>query len=138
MGQGHDALCEGMPAELEKIDASVLRNARTQCHQVMQYNAGPVLTPVSWLLHPMIPKCKAKACNHSQAKDAFYLCVDKEASQTQPTDQIPTACRKTRAEFEKHCKSSWVSIHLSSHPDSYRQFPFSLSVPYDMEQSYLI
>ncbi|KAL9664726.1 hypothetical protein QQ045_020133 [Rhodiola kirilowii] len=47
------------------------------------------------------------------ARDAFYACLEKESSK-KPTEiatvglLYPAECKKTRAAYEKQCRSSWV------------------------------
>uniref|UniRef100_A0A7N0TY18 Cytochrome c oxidase assembly factor 6 n=1 Tax=Kalanchoe fedtschenkoi TaxID=63787 RepID=A0A7N0TY18_KALFE len=48
-----------------------------------------------------------------KARDAFYSCLEKECSK-EPTEVAtvgllyPAECKKSRAEFEKQCRRSWV------------------------------
>ncbi|KAL9667640.1 hypothetical protein QQ045_002003 [Rhodiola kirilowii] len=48
-----------------------------------------------------------------KARDAFYACLEKESSK-KPTEiatvglLYPAECKKTRAAYEKQCRSSWV------------------------------
>lgn len=57
----------------------------------------------------------------TQARDAFYACLEKESSKT-PTEiasvglLYPFDCKGSRVEFVKHCRASWVRqipIHSS-------------------------
>ncbi|KAK6944366.1 Cytochrome c oxidase, subunit VIb [Dillenia turbinata] len=49
----------------------------------------------------------------SLARDAFYTCIKKQSNK-KPTEiasvglLYPADCKKTRAEYEKHCRSTWV------------------------------
>ncbi|KAI9125536.1 hypothetical protein K1719_002954 [Acacia pycnantha] len=48
-----------------------------------------------------------------KARDAFYTCLEKE-SDKKPTEiasvglLYPVECKESRAEFVKHCRTSWV------------------------------
>ncbi|XP_021899142.1 uncharacterized protein LOC110815609 isoform X2 [Carica papaya] len=48
-----------------------------------------------------------------KARDAFYACLEKESGK-KPTEigsvglLYPMECKDSRAEFIKHCRSSWV------------------------------
>ncbi len=44
-----------------------------------------------------------------QAKDLFYKCVEDNKVDFQVGTTFPGACKQQRTDFEKACKSSWVS-----------------------------
>ncbi|KAK6942281.1 Cytochrome c oxidase, subunit VIb [Dillenia turbinata] len=48
-----------------------------------------------------------------KARDAFYTCIEKQSNNklTEISSVgllYPADCKKTRAEYEKHCRSTWV------------------------------
>ncbi|KAH9318046.1 hypothetical protein KI387_019815, partial [Taxus chinensis] len=52
-----------------------------------------------------------------KARDMFYACVEKKAS-SKPTEiasvglLYPAECKPARAEFEKHCRPTWITVAM--------------------------
>ncbi|KAK4765784.1 hypothetical protein SAY86_026874 [Trapa natans] len=63
------------------------------------------------IIHADVLLSAREACY--KARDAFYDCIEKHSDKN-PTEiasvglLYPADCKKSRAEFVKHCRASWV------------------------------
>lgn len=55
------------------------------------------------------PSRPSRGHHGMQFRDAFYDCIERQGESFIPGTAVPGPCRKHREEYEKACKSSWVS-----------------------------
>lgn len=117
--QNQQLRLQAMPLEAytsrtpDKVHSDVLSEARQACHKVLFFFFFFCFLFWGFSFWFVCIYKLTHSLTHSQARDAFYACLDKESNK-KPTEiasvglLYPLECKASRTNFVKHCRPSWV------------------------------